>query len=176
MKRIPLTNGGHALVDDEDYERVVAAGNWHNVKLGLTHYAYRSFRKGEETYPFRGKGEHRTGFLHRFILRAPRWRLVDHKNGDGLDCRRLNMRLCGYSQNHRNRGGPQRNNRSGVRGVSWDKKHGKWVARICVHYRITHLGYFDSLDDARAARRAAEHQLWSEADRARQREAEKLGK
>lgn len=81
---------------------------------------------------------------------------IDHINGDGLDNRLSNLREATNRENSRNR--PiSVTNKSGVVGVSWNKKSHKWEARIndndgCRKY----LGEFDSIEGAARARRAAE--------------------
>lgn len=170
MKRIPLTNGGHALVDDEDYERVVAAGGWWRIKKcqgSLVEYAMCELVH----WP---RHKRKVITLQRFVLNAPQGSLVDHLNGDGLDCRRFNLRLTTGSGNQRNRAAANKNSTTGFRGVS--QRRGKWRAHITDRGKFISLGDFDTLEAARAARRAAEERLWSEADRTRQREAEKRGK
>jgi hypothetical protein len=49
----------------------------------------------------------------------------------------------------------RRNNTSGITGVVFSKPRGKWLARICVGYRRIHIGYFDTLEEAAAARKEA---------------------
>lgn len=73
----------------------------------------------------------------------PNWAQIDHINRIKTDNRICNLRLATGSQNQINRH-IQRNNSSGVRGVSWMKRERKWKAVLCGKF----LGYFDSLDDA----------------------------
>jgi hypothetical protein len=61
------------------------------------------------------------------------------------------LRLVTRKQNEENHSGPQRNNTSGVRGVSWNKRRGKWHASVGHNYKSVHVGYFDSLAEAEAA-------------------------
>jgi hypothetical protein len=53
-------------------------------------------------------------------------------------------------------------NKTGVRGVSWCKSKGKWRAAIYVKNKQTHVGYFDTLEEAAVARKAAEDKLWGD--------------
>jgi hypothetical protein len=76
--------------------------------------------------------------------------LIDHINGDPLDNRICNLRLCDHSLNMANRGAPA-NNTSGVKGVVWDRSRGKWAARICVNYKTINLGRFDNIGAAASA-------------------------
>lgn len=93
---------------------------------------------------------------------------VDHRNGDGTSNRWLNLREATKAQNAANTG-LGRNNRSGVKGVSWDADRGLWSSRIHVAGKHIHLGRFDVLEAAAAARRNAE--ITYQGDYARMREA-----
>jgi hypothetical protein len=84
---------------------------------------------------------------------------VDHINGVRHDNRIANLREATGTDNARNRA-LSRNNVSGVSGVTWRDSHKAWCARITVNNKRLHLGYYGSLDDARAARYAAERQYY----------------
>lgn len=149
MKKIPLTRDKHALVDDEDYERL-SKFSWHAqmARGGLYEYAVRSYRYA---------GEWRTRMMHWDIL-GVKW--VDHINGNGLDNRRSNLRKATRSQNHANSrkwgSGNNRRTTSRYKGVMWDKREGRWRAAITVQGRRVHLGYHASeLSAARAYDKAA---------------------
>lgn len=86
---------------------------------------------------------------------------VDHINGVRYDNRRSNLRACTASQNAMNKG-MLSNNTSGVTGVYWHKRAGKWCAHIKVDYKKIYLGLFDDLSAAAAARKAAEVQYFGE--------------
>lgn len=92
----------------------------------------------------------RQGFLHRFLMGLPKGDgyKVDHRNGDGLDCRRENMRVATHAQNMQNRK-VQSNNTSGFRGVTWNQ--GKWAAVIKVLGRNVQLGRFADPKEAALA-------------------------
>lgn len=81
--------------------------------------------------------------------------LVDHINGDSGDNRWFNLRQVTRRENGLNRPLPA-NNKTGVLGVRFDKRYGKWTASIKVGGRDKHLGTFSDLEDARAARMKAE--------------------
>lgn len=76
--------------------------------------------------------------------------LIDHRNGNAWDNRISNLRLCTYGQNKCN-GRMHKNNRSGLKGVSWSSKMGKWHARVKVDRKDKHLGYFSTKEAAHAA-------------------------
>lgn len=80
---------------------------------------------------------------------------IDHINGDPSDNRIANLRAASSVDNGRNMQRSKANN-SGVTGVSWDQRRARWYARIHVEYRGIFLGYFDTFDEAVAARKAAE--------------------
>jgi hypothetical protein len=93
--------------------------------------------------------------MHRQILGAPPGQQVDHINGDTLDNRRVNLRLATHGQNQHNRG-KYRNNKSGYKGVSWDKAAGKWRAQIKFNNKKYNLGrYHDPIEAALAYDAAA---------------------
>ena len=131
--------GKVALVDDEDYEWL-RQWKWSAGKSPTSWYARRNGAspKRERIY------------LHRLILAAQPGQQVDHINGDGLDNRRCNLRLCTRAQNNRNRGkGPT--NTSGYKGVCWDKKAQRWRAAIWLNGKYKFLGHFDAPKDAALA-------------------------
>lgn len=94
--------------------------------------------------------------IHRIILDAPRGTIVDHIDHDGLNNKRSNLRLVTQSQNQQNRPRANRNSKSGVRGVYFHDKRGKWVAtcnqpREGQRPKLIWLGQFDTLEAATAA-------------------------
>jgi len=145
--RVPVGDKLFAMVDDAVAERVLAL-TWSPAKRGDMTYAVnikylgggRRAQKNESTY------------LHRFILGLQKGdrRRVDHKNFNGLDCRRSNMRFATQAQNMRNRPGAQRNNKLGVRGVRFQQ--GAYTAQIQVDGKQVYLGRHKTLE---AAARAA---------------------
>lgn len=85
--------------------------------------------------------------------------VIDHINRDKTDNRIQNLRQVSRQENNINIA-PRRNNKSGYKGVDWYKPYGKWRSRIKIYGKETSLGYFDSLDDAIAARKLAEKNLF----------------
>ena len=140
MKKIPLTQGKFALVDDEDYERL-SQWKWHAAKDYKTYYA-RS-RKG---------GVSKTAVpMHREIIGAKDGQIVDHIDGNGLNNQRGNLRICSNSENILNVRELQSRNSSGVSGVNWCKREEKWFARVQVSGKRAVLGYFQHLEEAAMA-------------------------
>lgn len=76
---------------------------------------------------------------------------VDHINHDRSDNRIDNLRLVTKSENQKNKG-IAKNNTSGVAGVTWCSKYGKWRARIMIDRKSIHLGRFDTIEQAAKAR------------------------
>jgi hypothetical protein len=133
-KIIPLTCGKVAVVDGADFA-ALSAFRWHYTGR----YAARRL-------PVREGGK--IVFMHRVIagLDSP---CVDHANGNPLDNRRCNLRVCTESQNQANR--VRFNSKSGLKGVSWIPWKKRWAAKITHNYRGVTIGYFrDKVDAARA--------------------------
>jgi len=131
---IVLANGrGQTLVDDEDYE-YLSSFRWR--KIGTDK------KRGYASTEIKGK----FFYMHRLLLEAPDEMQVDHINGDGLDNRRSNLRLCTNAENAMNM--HVTNGTSGFKGVSWSKERQKWEAYIKFHGRMIHLGRFNSPVDA----------------------------
>jgi hypothetical protein len=93
--------------------------------------------------------------LHRFVTNAPEDKVVDHRDGNGLNNTRNNLRVCTQAENLQNRN-KYSTNKSGHKGVAWYKPYGKWRATIGIKGKQKHLGYFDNIEDAIEARRVAE--------------------
>lgn len=135
---VPLANGrGRVLVDLEDADRVCAHRWW--ILDG----------NGRAVYAAANVGGRRV-LLHRFLLEPPPGLEVDHRNGNGLDNRRQNLRLATHAENAQNvaaRGGTSR-----FRGVTFVASRRRWRARVRLAGRFHHIGYFaDEIDAARAA-------------------------
>lgn len=86
---------------------------------------------------------------------------IDHINGVKTDNRLSNLRLASRSQNMANTG-LRSTNKSGVKGVCWDKQSGRWDARIWKDGVAHRIGYFDDLDQAKVAYDAAASRLFGE--------------
>ncbi len=148
MKKVELANGGYALVSDADY-KLVSPYKWYSWRAPgkKTSYAVTGIKQPN--------GKWKTGVrMHRFILNAAPDVQVDHKNHDGLDNRRSNIRICTASQNNCNKG-PSKANTTGLKGVSFDKRRGKYEAYIERDGKKQNLGYFDNKIDAGRAYDAA---------------------
>lgn len=145
MKEIPLTQGKVAIVDDDDFD-LVSRFSWHCHFSEHREYAMTDV--GSTRHPV-------MLYLHRLLVKTARMETVDHINGNTLDNRKCNLRICTAAQNLCNRGRP-RNNKSGFKGVSFNKKTGKWKAAIGFNKGNMFLGLFaDKLAAARAYDAAA---------------------
>lgn len=97
--------------------------------------------KSKKWYVHR-KEKGKTKSLHRDILQPNSTQLVDHINGNTLDNRKSNLRLCTKSENNFNVTTNRKNNTSGYKGVSWNKQQNKWKAYIQYNKKNIFLGYF----------------------------------
>lgn len=130
MIYIKLTKNKYTLIDLEDFDRVSQLKWYFN-----SGYAVRGAKKRV--------------LLHRFILNPPDHFQVDHINGDKLDNRRENLRLCTHRENIFNRSA-NRATKSGLKGVVFQNNH--WRARISfLGQKDMHLGYFNTKEEAAKA-------------------------
>ncbi len=141
---VPLTKGAFAVIDEVDAD-AVGTKNWCLGEYDHTSkkYAVNSPKSGRLT-------------LHRFLWDVwgmPETPEIDHKNNDGLDCRRENLRAATFAQNRQNVGKNKRNT-SGFKGVFSDG-NGGWRARIRVNGKRLPLGSFDTAEEAARAYAAA---------------------
>ena len=100
--------------------------------------------------------------MHREIINTPKGVQTDHKNCNGLDNRKENLRNCNHQQNQFNRKSAQKNNILGIKGVRWDKKAKKFQTRIAIDKKQTCIGLFTVLADADQAYRVAEIKYFGE--------------
>ncbi len=137
MKKIPLTQGKHALVDDKDFG-VLSRLKWYfNSGYAVRWGGY----KGDKRFRLR---------MARIILKAKKGEICDHINGNTIDNRRSNLRICRQSENMRNRK-KNKNSTSGIKGVTWDKESKSWRAQIQVNGKKVNVGRFKNLKDATRA-------------------------
>lgn len=126
MKKIKLTQGKYALIDDEDFDRVNQY-KWCAHKEHNIWYAIRKY-----------KGKQLLIRMHRFIINAQQNRQVDHIDGNGLNNCKANLRTCTHNQNQRNRYAIR--GTSKYKGVHWHNVNKKWIAQITKNNKNTYLG------------------------------------
>ena len=148
---VELTQGQVTLVDIDDLpliENLKLFAQWQECKHG--YYARYGKYKNGKTKIFS---------LHRTIMKAKKGEIVDHISGDGLDNRKLQLRICTSAQNAMNRR-TRYDNSSGKKGVYWSGY--KWVACISIDGKVVNLGRFYKYEDAVEARECAEKEHYGE--------------
>jgi hypothetical protein len=150
MILIPLAGGQFAKVSDRDYW-LVRQFNWRvlNAKYGHIQYARTGGSDGAPLV-----------LMHRLIAGFPPFDL-DHKNRDGLDNCRRNLRPASASQNLANQKIHQ-NNKTGLKGITLTEKARPWRARLGTYGKRRHLGYFSSPLQAHAAYKKAAKNYYGE--------------
>jgi hypothetical protein len=99
-------------------------------------------------------GKRRLQSLHRLLMGNPQGLFVDHINRNTLDNKRSsNLRNLTPEQSVQNRGAHRRS-KSGIRGVSWSKSHGKWQAQGALNWKVRSLGFYDTKEEAAAVVKA----------------------
>jgi len=139
-----LTKNKYTIVDWADYADL-SSDLWH---FSGGKYASRKGSDGKRLW------------MHKVIMGGPPGVEVDHINGDKLDNRRSNLRLCDDAQQAHNRvsvGGVSR-----FKGVTWEKHLGKWRARIVYMHKRRSLGIFGNEEEAAKAYDRAAKELFGE--------------
>ena len=146
FRRIPLTQGKYAIVDQDDFERL-NKHKWHVCKSANTFYARRTIYTGKKRISI---------MMHREVIHPPENLLVDHINHNGLDNRKANLRLATCEQNSYNRIRFRKSQSSKYKGVRWNKQIKKWAVIICFNKKSKFIGYFeDEIQAAKAYDKAA---------------------
>ncbi len=135
-----LTQGKVALLDDRDW-LIGELFSWYAVSERGRWYA-AAHRPG-------GQGTHCKLKLHRVVADATEGEMVDHVNGNGLDNRRANLRLCTNALNQQNAGG--RGGSSRYKGVSWVAGRGQWRVAFNFAGRTHFVGYYADEREAASA-------------------------
>ena len=128
------------LIDNDDYEKVNSI-KWHvYITKGLIYFRTWSYIGRKQTLLF----------LHQLVAKTPKGMKTDHANGNTLDNRKCNLRICTAAENTRNQK-RRTDNSSGYKGVSWAKRRGKWVAQIIKDGKHHFLGHFSTPEEAHNA-------------------------
>lgn len=147
IRYISLTQGKHAIVDAADYP-----------ELSRYRWCISPTAGGGQAYAYRRHKGHPV-YMHRQIMKPPPGMVVDHINGNSLDNRRCNLRICTRSQNAQNRRwhGPRKHRFVGVHPVG-----DKWEAVVAYKGRKYQVGTFDDEVEAAKARDAKKLELAGE--------------
>ena len=140
MKKINLTQGKHAIVDDDDYPCLIKL-KWCVAKDGNTFYAVSRIKQ-------------KTIRMHRYILNLKKGEgpHVDHINHNGLDNRKSNLRTCTSREN-------QLNQKRKCSGATFNKAARKWKAQIKTNGKRVYLGLYKKREDAEMIYDIARHMI-----------------
>lgn len=150
---IPLPGGWTAVIDEED----IAA---------ISKYRW-SATDGGGQYPYVTRSASRKGIrkhikLHRVLINAPAGLEVDHINGNSLDNRKVNLRICSHAQNLMNIHNKSMRGVSGYKGVARVTRSAKWRAYIKPNNKQKHLGIFSTPEAAARAYNVAAREYFGE--------------
>lgn len=135
------------ICDLEDWEKLKEINWWGKISKWGT---YACATINGQKYRF-----------HRLIMNCPDDMQVDHINGNTLDNRKCNLRVVTNRQNSINSAIPK-SNKSGYKGIYFDKSRNKWVANIKINYKTIFLGRFENIEDAIKVRQKAEIEYFGE--------------
>ena len=153
MKIICTRKGEEILVDDEDYEWL----NQYTWRIDVSHgYAMT-------TLPRDSNGRQRHIYMHRLItgLQPGDGLEADHWNRNKADNQRGNLRVCTQLENKKNIG-RRKSNTAGYKGVTFDKKTGRWIAQRTCDNKLHFLGRFTSPEIAHEAYKKAALEMHGE--------------
>ena len=153
---IELTQGLRAIVEQEDYERI-AKNKWHAAKHQRSYYAQTGTGSAKT-----GKRRNHLVMMHRYVMGVEDERYVDHRNHNGLDNRRFNLRIATWQENCWNKRKKTTGSSSQYKGVMWDKRRSKWHAMIGHNGKKIFIGYFDDEEAAARAYDAKAKELYGE--------------
>jgi len=133
---IELTQNKVARINKKDVE-FMSNHTWYACKIGNNYYAATSIHR-------------KRVYMHRLIMDAKSGQEIDHRNRNGLDNRRENLRFVSRAQQRQN---SPANSATGFKGVTLDKrwKNPRWQSRIWVGGHIQSLGTFDTPEEAAKA-------------------------
>jgi hypothetical protein len=145
-KEIILTQGKVAIVDNEDYD-YLNQFKWYASNKNGKFYVARTIRvsKNKKNYIL----------MHRFIMKPDKGMVIDHLDGNPLNNKKNNLRICTHAENMRN-SKININNKSGYKGVSYQENRNNYRASIKFNNKTINIGDFiDPIDAARAYNAAA---------------------
>ncbi len=151
---IGITDNGEFIFDKDDYNKIISINKYWKIN----NIGYVLCNIGDEEYQ-----------LHRYLMGLGKYNyknniIVDHINGNKLDNRKENLRICKKDKNPKNCA-LYSNNTSGYKGVSWNEKLLKWQAGIQVDNNKIYLGIYSNLKEAVEVRKQAEIKYFGEFSR-----------
>ncbi len=168
FRKITLSQGKFAMVDEKDY-RELCQYKWYATNQRGHFYAARNDpstprlrraglstprlppirdARGGRAGATKKRGRHLVWTMHREILKCPKEMVIDHINHNGLDNRRVNLRMVTAQQNSWNVKKPRGKFSSKYKGVSFDKRSKKWTAAIFYKGKRIYIGQFDDEETA----------------------------
>ena len=156
MKKLLIeskAHGRHTILYDACDADKVEPWTWHIMKGHSTYYARRQTPRPNR----------KQIAMHRELTECPKGMMVDHRNGNGLDNRQENLRVCTMSQNMMNRGKTSQNS-TGYKGVykTGDSKLNPYSAKIQKNGKVYCLGHYKTAEEAHEARLRKEKELFGE--------------
>ena len=142
MNNIVLATGETVLIDPEDYAYLSQFKWWKRKDYNMIYARRRYFENGKE---------HQIQ-MHRDIMKCSDEMQIDHINGNGLDNRKINLRICNNAQNQQNRNKQKKGDPSSkYKGVTFSKNRKKWQAQIRINGKYKYLDSFENEIDAAIA-------------------------
>lgn len=150
MKKIKLTQGKFALVDNEDFE-YLSQWIWVVHKGWDTYYA--------RAFDYRGSKKPVRIYMHRIIYKAKKGDIVDHINRNGLDNRKENLHIVSPSVNNLNQK-KRIDNTSGYKGIWWNDRRKKWIVEMWKNKKKYYFGGYIDFDEAIRIHEIKYKMLW----------------
>lgn len=133
-------------ISTESHQNTCTDVDWDDMKAVGLHKWFPVKHHTGKLY-VNGKVGGKSMKLHNYLMKPPAGMIVDHVNGDTLDNRRDNLRICTREQNARNRA-TNKTNKCGYKGVDWCEHIKKWRSRISVNKKTIHIGVYEEIEDA----------------------------
>lgn len=146
---VPLTQGYYAYVDPEDFDRVMTRC-WQTRRTRVPGKVYAATLIDGHLV-----------FLHRFVLGLPQGVEIDHEDGDGLNCRRSNLRPATDRQQAINRR-RKRTSKAPYKGLYWIPRLQRWAVSLRINGRTKSLGTYDDAEEAARVYDAWARELYGE--------------
>lgn len=160
MKKIKLTQGKYAIVDDEDYSYLNRLSWYAKTYRGITHAVMR-IRDGS----FGNSKKKANIYMEQFLIKVPNNYKIGHINRDTLDNRKENLRATTQTKSLAYARKRKAKTYSKFKGVTFNKNKKddkKWIANIVKNYRRYYLGYFKTEEEAALAYNERARELYGE--------------